>query len=149
MSTAYKLVPLVSLRIVRDRTVRYPVPQVEHGGHAAALARALIGEAPTESMLVICLDVRVKVLSVSFASMGGTCATAVSPADVFRPAIVAGARAVVLAHNHPSGDPTPSAEDIATTRKMVEMGEVLGVDVVDHVIVTDTDERSMFAMGIL
>ncbi len=64
-------------------------------------------------------------------------AALIHPREVFRPAVSEGAAAVILVHNHPSGDPSPSAEDRAVTRQMVEAGRVLGIPVLDHVIVGD------------
>jgi DNA repair protein RadC len=62
-------------------------------------------------------------------------ASLIHPREVFRPAVLAGAAAVILVHNHPSGDPTPSAEDRAVTRQLVEAGRVVGIPVLDHVVV--------------
>ena len=60
--------------------------------------------------------------------------TPVHPREVFRGAIVAGAAAIILAHNHPSGDPTPSAEDYATTRRLIEAGKIVDIKILDHII---------------
>jgi DNA repair protein RadC len=64
-------------------------------------------------------------------------ASLIHPREVFRPAVSEGAAAVILVHNHPSGDPSPSAEDRAVTRQMVDAGRILGIPVLDHVIVGD------------
>ena len=68
-------------------------------------------------------------------SIGSLNASIVHPREVFRPAVVASAAATVLVHNHPSGDPEPSEEDLSITKRLVEAGEVLGITVLDHVIV--------------
>jgi DNA repair protein RadC len=75
----------------------------------------------------------------------------IEPRTVFRAAISACASGVILGHNHPSGDPTPSPEDIATTRALMAAGRVLGIPVVDHIIVTRDSRRwlSMFQHGTL
>jgi DNA repair protein RadC len=67
-------------------------------------------------------------------SVGSLTASLVHPRELFRPAIVAGAVAVVLSHNHPSGDPEPSAEDLALTRRLAAAGTMLGIEVLDHVV---------------
>ena len=62
-------------------------------------------------------------------------ASIVHPREVYQPAIAVSAASLILAHNHPSGDPTPSEEDLAITRRLVEAGRILGIDVLDHVVV--------------
>ena len=146
--TTYRTTAVLSMRLVRDRSVKYPVESVGDDSHAKALAKVLIGHNPTESLVVICLGPRGAVLSTTIVSSGGTCGTTCTPADVFRLALLCGASSVILAHNHPSGDPTPSADDVSTTRKLVEAGRILGVPVVDHIVVTDDRCESMLALGL-
>ena len=67
--------------------------------------------------------------------MGCLTSSLVHPRETFKPAILGGAAAIVLAHNHPSGDPEPSAEDVALTRRLVSAGTLLGIEVLDHVII--------------
>jgi DNA repair protein RadC len=76
----------------------------------------------------------VKVVDISHGGLDGTLA---APRDVFRPALREGVSAVILCHNHPSGDPEPSRDDLLLTRRLVESGELLGVRVLDHVIFGD------------
>jgi DNA repair protein RadC len=73
----------------------------------------------------------------------------VGPREVFREAVRENAAALVVAHNHPSGDPSPSPEDIAVTRKLVEVGEILDIPLLDHVIVGDEHYYSMREKGLL
>ena len=63
--------------------------------------------------------------------------TLVHPREVFKAAMLANAAAIVLAHNHPSGDPTPSPDDMALTRRLVDAGRLIGVDVLDHIVIGD------------
>lgn len=104
---------------------------------AAAAARLLAGlaNAPMERMVVLNLNVRNDVLSAFLVSQGGISECYVAPRDVFTPALVSGARSVIVAHNHPSGDPEVSDADVAATRKMLRAGILLGVEVLDHIIV--------------
>jgi len=71
-------------------------------------------------------------------AVGSLNATAVEPRDVFREAARAGAAAIVVFHNHPSGDPSPSADDVELTRRLVAAGVLMGIDVVDHIVLGDT-----------
>ncbi|OFV84718.1 MAG: hypothetical protein A2W26_13655 [Acidobacteria bacterium RBG_16_64_8] len=88
-----------------------------------------------EHFLVLLLNARHEVLGKETVSIGSLNASLVHPREVFKPAIVASAASVVLVHNHPSGDPEPSEEDLTLTKRLVEAGELLGVQVLDHVIV--------------
>lgn len=90
-----------------------------------------------EHLCVVLLSTRNHVLGVETVSVGGLDGTVVHPREVFRTALLRSAAAVVLVHNHPSGDPTPSPDDVAITRRLVEAGRLLGVEVIDHVIVGD------------
>lgn len=94
-----------------------------------------IGGLAQESFHVLVLDVKNRLLSRHMASLGLVDASLVHPREVFRPAIQNGGSAVVLAHNHPSGDPTPSAEDVRITRQLIGAGSILSIGVVDHIII--------------
>jgi DNA repair protein RadC len=103
----------------------------------ARIARALIGSRLTESLLVLALDAKNKVLGFHEVARGSTSACPVLPADVLRYPLIAGATGVVLVHNHPSGDVTPSPEDRAVTRRIVDASTLLGLRMLDHLIVSD------------
>ena len=87
-----------------------------------------------ESLYVVHLSTRRKIMGYSLISTGTLDTILVHPREVFRPAIVAVASAIVLLHNHPSGDPTPSEADIKVTRDLVRAGQLLKIDVLDHLI---------------
>jgi DNA repair protein RadC len=88
-----------------------------------------------EHFLVLLLNARHEVTARETVSIGSLNASVVHPREVFKPAILQSAASVVLVHNHPSGDPEPSEEDLSITRRLVEVGELLGIGVLDHVIV--------------
>ena len=88
-----------------------------------------------ESFLALLLNVRKKLIRVEKISQGLLDTILVHPREVFRAAIVANAAGIVLVHNHPSGDPTPSEADIKVTRDLIRAGQLLKIDVVDHVII--------------
>jgi DNA repair protein RadC len=92
---------------------------------------------PHEEFHALLLNSQHRVLDDVTVTRGILDASLIHPREVFRPAIVRKAAAVVLVHNHPSGDPTPSSEDRAVTRQMVEAGRAIGIRVLDHVIVSD------------
>lgn len=90
-----------------------------------------------ERFVVACLDVKNYVQCVVVVTIGTLDASLVHPREVFKPAIIEGSSSVVLSHNHPSGDTTPSREDRAVTTRLTEAGELLGIAVLDHIIYGD------------
>ena len=93
-----------------------------------------IGEADREVFVIALLTIRHRVLGLHTVSVGCLTSSLVHPREVFKPAFLAGAAALLLAHNHPSGDPEPSGEDVALTRRLASAGTLLGIDVLDHVV---------------
>jgi DNA repair protein RadC len=102
-----------------------------------------------ERFFAVLLDGRHRVLGHEVVSQGTLTASLVHPREVFRPALRACAAALILVHNHPSGDPTPSAEDRDVTSRLAHAGEILGVRVVDHVVVAERGYCSLREEGLL
>ena len=86
-----------------------------------------------EKFVVVLLDAKHRLIGVNTVSIGSLTASIAHPREVFRPAVLLPTAAVVLVHNHPSGDPSPSGEDIELTKRLREVGELLGIRVLDHV----------------
>jgi DNA repair protein RadC len=125
--------PLVSLRIVRDAEM--PVPtQVKSPNDTYAILRERFADSDREQFVVICLDTKNRVIAVNVAFIGSLDCIVTTMREIFKAACVVGAAAIIVAHNHPSGDPTPSPEDVMTTRKIVEAGQLLDIQVLDHVV---------------
>ena len=97
--------------------------------------RASIKDKAKEHFKLILLNPRNKIIGISTISIGTLNASLVHPREVFKDAIMHTAASVVLAHNHPSGDPEPSEDDITITKRLIEAGKILGVEVIDHIIV--------------
>jgi DNA repair protein RadC len=111
-------------------------PVLDHPENVAALLRAKNLVKNVETLQVLLLNTRRKLIRVEEKVIEGTIDTLlVHPREVFKAAIAANAAAVVLAHNHPSGDPTPSEADIKVTRDLIRAGQLLKIEVVDHVII--------------
>jgi DNA repair protein RadC len=94
-----------------------------------------IGQEEQECFCVLCLNARGKVIGSNIVYKGTATEIQVRPAEVFREAIRRNAVSIIVGHNHPSGDPTPSSEDIMLTRRLVEAGNLIGVKVLDHIVV--------------
>jgi len=112
-------------------------PRLSTPRHLAAYLLPQYGTCAVEQFGLVMLDTKYRVIRVRIVSIGSLDTTIVHPREVFREATSASAAAVVLFHNHPSGDPAPSPDDLALTTRMVHAGEVMGIDVVDHVILAD------------
>ncbi len=109
---------------------------------------ARLRQVPQERFVVVLLDGRHRVLGEETISLGTLTASLVHPREVFRPALEAGAAALALVHNHPSGDPAPSAEDRAVTARLARAGDLLGVRVVDHVVIAERGFCSLREEGL-
>ncbi len=128
---------------------RYRVTLVSEGGHtapygvlrdsaaAAAALRPYFAGLDREQFLVCCLDAKNTSIGVNIVSIGSLTLSIVHPREVFKPAILLNACAIIAVHNHPSGDPTPSAEDRTLTARLREAGDLLGIRLLDHLILGD------------
>lgn len=127
---------LAAIRLEAGTAIRGPEDVFRH-------FHPRLRHATQERFFVVLLDGRHRVLRVELVSQGTLTASLVHPREVFRPALRGAAAAVVLVHNHPSGDPTPSREDREITDRLVRAGELLGVPVLDHVVVAERGFRSL------
>lgn len=98
---------------------------------------------PQELFFILGVDIRNGLLDVVEVARGSVHGVEVHPREVFRPLVRMAAAGAVLAHNHPTGDPTPSAEDIQLTRRLREVGNMIGIPVIDHVVIGETTFRSI------
>lgn len=146
---------------LRELTVRYSVKKASDGrpvmvGPALTTARdaatvlmALLQDEPAEVFAIICLSTKRRVITYHVVSRGTLDSTLVHLREVFKAAMLCNSASILLVHNHPSGDPTPSSDDCALTRRLAEAGELLGVHVVDHIVVGDGRYYSLKQAGLL
>lgn len=122
---------------VRYKALSVPIdrPQVTTPEAAAAILRSILELEPAEVFGALLLNTKHRVLCWAEISRGGLNATVVRPPDVFLRAIMANADAMIVAHNHPSGDVSPSPDDAAITERLCAAGTLLGISVLDHVII--------------
>jgi DNA repair protein RadC len=111
--------------------------------------RASIKDKAKEHFKLILLNPRNKIIGISTISIGTLNASLVHPREVFKDAIMHSAASVVLAHNHPSGDPEPSEDDLKITKKLVESGKILGIEVLDHIIIAKNGFKSLANEGLI
>jgi DNA repair protein RadC len=124
-------------------------PRIESSRDVDSLLRARLASAEVESFVALPTDAKNRVIAELTIARGGLSACPVAPSDVFRAILREAAAAVVFAHNHPSGDASPSADDIALTDRLVRAGTLLGVRVLDHVIIGREGYFSFVDAGLL
>lgn len=107
----------------------------------ARLAFDLIGEEDREVFLVMCLNTKNNVIAVHRAHIGSINASIVHPRDVYKSAILNNSASIIVAHNHPSSNPLESPEDVEVTKRLLEAGSILGIELLDHLIVTPNEHK--------
>jgi DNA repair protein RadC len=142
ISAAFELGRRVTARRALSRAPRLACPD-----DVASWGLATLGALSHEELWLLALDARHALLATRRIGQGGSRGVAVSIRDVLRVALRAGATAFVLVHNHPSGDPTPSPEDLEMTRRVAEAATAVGLALVDHVIVGRDGHASLFSLG--
>lgn len=129
---------MYEIRIVRERRPKYRSPRTVRDAPAVAAAfREHFEPLDREHFVVLLLDGKNRIVGFNVVSIGSLTAALVHPREVFKAAILSNAAALILVHNHPSGDPTPSAEDRAITERLRQVGELVGIRVLDHVVIGD------------
>jgi DNA repair protein RadC len=147
MAKAVQLV--AALELGRRTLTRAPAARVrlQVPSDVARYLLPTFGARPLEQFGIVLLDTRYRVLRTTVVATGSLNSTVVEPRDVFREAMRGRAAAIVAFHNHPSGDPTPSPDDVALTRRLSAAGRLLGIDLVDHVVLGDARYFSFKEMG--
>lgn len=135
--TAAKRVDIISLQVVKEKSVLYKQRKVSSPGDAYELVREFLENLDREHFVVAYLDVKNQPTAIHTISVGTLSASLVHPREVFKTAIACNAASIILSHNHPSGEIQPSLEDIGITKRLVEVGDILGIKVMDHIVVGD------------
>jgi DNA repair protein RadC len=140
---------------IRARRVRVEEPGAVYGEvvhapeRAADLAAQILDGEDQEVFLVFLLDIKNQVLGYVEAARGGLDSCPIDPRVIFRAAVLQGAAAIIVVHNHPSGDTEPSKEDVKLTERLREAGGLLGVQLLDHLVIGDGGYVSLAERGLL
>ena len=124
------------IRISYLTTDQLPIP-IKDAADVAFFVRSVLLDNSREHLVALYLDGAHKIASYSIVSIGTANLALISPREVFQRAVIVGAISVIVAHNHPSGSPNPSDADREITKRLSESGNILGIPLLDHVIVTD------------
>jgi len=135
-----------------NRLEGYPEPgkklSVKTPDEVVSLVRGRLRGKKKEHFLVLLLNTRGQLIKTSEVSVGSLDSSIVHPREVFKEAMSTSAASVILVHNHPSGDPEPSEDDVKLTERLVQAGEIVGIDVLDHIIVCDKNYLSLKSKGL-
>lgn len=137
-------IPVYRIQLVRDSSRAVSEKRISQPNVAADILRQYLAGADRENFVVLMLDTKNHVIGIHTVSTGTPNVCIVHPREVFKPAILSNACGIVAGHNHPSGDPAPSAEDRAIARNLAEAGKILGITLLDFLIITDTDRYFSF-----
>ena len=142
----YRL-PRYRVTLVREGCSHTGVKHIHAPEDVHNIIAAEYADAVVETAMMLALDTKNKVIGIFEISRGSLNASIIHPRDVFQRAILVNAASVILVHNHPSGDPTPSPEDVALTKKLVEAGRIMDITVLDHVVVGEGSYVSLKEQG--
>lgn len=136
-------------RLVKDGKFQVDCDKVNNILLATVIFQKLFKDLPHEELHVIYLNNRSDILGTQCLAMGGLSGCAILTRDIFRGAIAINAGSIILGHNHPSGDPTPSEEDIKLTEKIDVAGKLLGIALLDHIIIAKDISYSFYEHGLV
>lgn len=142
-----KRVDIVSVKLVKEANILYKNRRIRSPRDCYELFKEFLGEVDREYFVVMCLDVKNQPTNISVVHIGSLNASIVHPREVLKTAILSNAASIICCHPHPSGDPTPSQEDIEVTNRLVEASLIVGVEMLDHIVLGDDSYVSMKESG--
>ena len=137
-------VPIIHLEMVKDAEITYGGMKMENAEEAATLIKKFLGDVDRECLVVCATDIKMKLVHIQLTAMGAINYCPVSISDIFKVALLSNAANILLFHNHPSGDVTPSEDDIQVTKRVMEAGKLLGIPLLDHIILGEGDSFYSF-----
>ena len=138
-----KFISTYRVSLVRDRHLPFEQCRLNNSQQSQPIIRKLIethGQSDREQFCVILLNAKNEIIGLNIVSTGSVSSAQVCPREVLKPAILASASALILSHNHPSGDLSPSPEDIAVTKRIVQASKIMGIIVHEHLIISMFDD---------
>lgn len=142
-------VDIVSIKMVRESSIFYENRKIGSPKDAVELLRKFLDGADREQFITCCLDTKNQPTSINVVSVGTINSSLVHPREVFKTSILGNSASIIVAHNHPSGDPSPSREDIDITQRLKEVGKIIGIDLIDHVIIGENRYVSLKEKGVV
>lgn len=147
--STYKI-PVFRVCLVRDGAVTLPSEyKADHSENAARVLRKYLAREDREHFVVLALNNENQIIGVHTASIGTMGSCQIGVREVFKFALLSNAAAVIVGHNHPSGNQVPSEDDIGATKALVRAGETMGIPIVDHIVLGASGHTSMFSESLL
>ena len=149
MSNVAKRINIVSIKMVKESSFLYQTRQILSPSDAYEMIKEQLEGLDREQFIIACLNTKNEPTNITVVSVGSLNKAIVHPREVFKTAILSNASSIMAFHNHPSGDTTPSDQDIQLTHRLSESGELLGIKLLDHLIVGDDSFTSLKEKGYL
>lgn len=146
-NTVSKRVNIISLRMVKEKSFLYPERKVRSPEDAYTIFKKFLFDADREYFIVVCLDTKNQPTAVNVCHVGSLNSSIVHPREVLKAAIIANSASIIVGHNHPSNDPTPSREDIEVTKRLADAAKIIGIDLLDHLIICQDSFVSLKEKG--
>ena len=138
-------IPRYKISMVKDGSICAERRTITRSNDLLPILREYFAHHDREEMIVALLDAKHRIIGINSVSVGSLTLSIVHPRETFKAAIVSNCAAVILAHNHPSGDPTPSQEDRQLTTRLKDCGALLGIPVLDHFVIGDEGHYHSFS----
>ena len=149
MSNIAKRINIVSIKMVKESSFLYQTRQILSPNDAYEMIKEQLEGLDREQFIIACLNTKNEPTNISVVAVGSLNKAIVHPREVFKTAILSNAASVMAFHNHPSGETTPSQQDIQLTNRLYEVGELLGIKLLDHLIIGDRTFTSLKEKGYL
>ena len=146
LTCAGESIPVVRLALAKERCARTPPLNVNNPQAIAAWVTKQYGCSPQENFVALFFDARMNIIAAQEVSLGALDATMMDPRVIFSAALLAGATAMMVAHNHPSGNPEPSEQDIALTHQLSKGATILGIKLLDHLVIARGGDYASFML---
>nr|WP_094096279.1 DNA repair protein RadC [Paenibacillus physcomitrellae] len=142
-----KRINIVRVKLVRESSLLYKERSLCSPEDGYKLMRHYLADLDREAFIVVSLDTKNSPVSINVCHIGTLNATIVHPREVMKAAILSNASSIIVGHNHPSGNSSPSQEDISTTERLAEAGKIIGIELLDHIIVGNDNFVSLKTRG--
>ena len=149
MSNVAKRINIVSIKMVKESSFLYRTRQILSPNDAYEMIKEQLEGLDREQFIIACLNTKNEPTNITVVSVGSLNKAIVHPREVFKTAILSNAASIMAFHNHPSGETTPSQQDIQLTNRLYEAGELLGIKLLDHLIIGDGTFTSLKEKGYL
>ena len=149
MSNVAKRINIVSIKMVKESSFLYQTRTISSPKDAYEMIKDQLQDLDREQFIIACLNTKNEPTNISVVSVGTLNKAIVHPREVFKTAILSNAASIMAFHNHPSGETTPSQQDIQLTNRLVGAGELLGIKLLDHLIIGDGAFTSLKEKGYL